>query len=296
MDHGLATGVALSSFIPASHSFPSPSTPPFTTTTILASSPSHFFVLPYRVFRVYAPTMLLNPVAIVALVLYLIVGQLTVPQRLQARFKSLGHRVHQKISSALSLPHATFEPQDYPVIFEDNPVEALPIAPVKTSVIYPPEAIPTPAVPLEDYVEVATQEVCPMRCDDHSLSASARVFVVPSENRGPFGWQDLFNYRVLEVLAAICFSVCLVVFPFVVRRIPRSETLDETEWPIDTPPKLLPPKFLAPPTTARIQILDSKTYAPLEPISSPAPSEPSVLRLAREYPPVSPDTRRDLSI
>lgn len=228
--------------------------------------------------------MFIHPAAIVALVLYLIAGQLTVSQQFQTRFKSLGHGVHQKISSVLSLPRAAFEPQDHPLAFEVIKVEALLIVPVETNLIHSVETIPTSPVPPEDYVEAVVQEVYPTRYDGHPSPASARVFVMSPECHGPFNWGDLLNYRVFEVLIAICFSVLfpLVVIPLVAKILWRSESRDEAEQPVDTLPELLPPKFLVPPTTAQIRILNPKSHAPLEPIFSPAPPEPSTFWLACE--------------
>jgi len=266
------------------NTYPHPSSPLF------RASPQSFCVC--------APTMLIHPAAVVALVLYLIVGPLTVSQQFQTRFKSLGHGVHQKISSVLSLPRAAFGSQDHPVIFEAATVEALPIVPVETNLIHPVEVTPISPVPLEDYVEAVVQEVYPTRYDDHPSPASAPVFVVSSECRGSFDWRDLFNYQVLEVLAAICFSIWfpLVVIPFVAKLFSRSESRDEVERPINSAPELLPPKFLAPPMATQIQISNPKLPAPLEPIFSLAPPEPSTFWLACECPRIFSHPLRDLTV
>ena len=242
--------------------------------------------------------MLIHPAAVVALVLYLIVGPLTVSQQIQTRFKSLSHGVHQKISSVLSLPRAAFGSQDYPIVLEATIVEALPIVPVETSIIHPVEVIPTSPAPLEDYVETVVQEVYPTRYDGHPSSASVPVFVVSSECRGPFDWRDLFNYQVLEVLAAIYFSIWfrLVVIPFVAKLFSRSESRDEVERPIDASPELLPPKFLPPPMTVQIQISNPKPPAPLEPIFSLPPPEPSTFWLVCECPRTFSRPLRDLIV
>lgn len=259
---------------------------------------SRFFSRFFRVFRVCALIMLIHPAAIVALVLYLIIGQLTIPQRFQTRFKSLGHGAHQKFSSALSLPHASFEPQDYSVASETTTVETFLTAPVETTVIYPAQIIPTSSVLPEDCVEAIIQEVYPTRHDDRPSPAPTRMFVMSCQCQGPFDWRDLFNYRVLEALTTIYLSIWfpLVVLPFVAKLLSCSESRDETEVPVDTPPELLPPKFLAPPTTAQIRVLNLRSHAPLEPIFSPAPPQPSTFWLARKYPHISSDPCRDLTV
>jgi hypothetical protein len=234
--------------------------------------------------------MLIYPAAIVASVFYLIIGPLMVSQRFQTRFKSLGHGVHQKITSVLTLPRAAFEPQDYPIAFEDTTVKALPTAPAETNLIHPVEIIPKSPVPLEDYEEAVTQEVHPTPCDDHSSPVSTRVFVVSSEYHGPFNLRDLFNHQVLGVLAAIYFSIwfSLVGIPFIAKLLSRSESRDKGQQPIDASPETLPPKFLAPPTNAHMRTFTPKFHAPLEPIFPPAPPEPSTFWLVRKCPHVSP--------
>jgi len=241
--------------------------------------------------------MLIHPAAIVAFLLSLIVGPLTVSQRFQARFRSLGHGVHHKFSSVLSLPRATFEPQGYPATFEATTIEALPIAPVETSAVHPVEIIPSCPVPLEDHVEVVIQEVTPTRHDGHPTPAPARVFVVSSEYQGPFHWRDLFNYQVLDVLTAIYFSIWLplVVISFFAKLLSRSESLDEIERPVDVPPKLLPPKVLTPPRNVQIRTSKSKYHAPPEPIFSPAPPELPTFWLARECSPISSQPHHGLT-
>lgn len=240
--------------------------------------------------------MLINPVAIVAFLLYLIAGPLSISQRFQTCFRSLGHGVHQKISSVLSLPHAP-EPQEHPVILEVTTLEPLPVAPVEVNAVHPVETLPSCAVPLEDHVEAVIPEVCPTGYDDHPAPTPVRVFVVTSEYRGPFDWRNLFTYQVIGVLTAIYVSIWLpfVVVPFVSKLRSRSESLEETKQPVDTPPEPLPPKVLAPPPTVHIWFPGLKSYAPLEPIFSPAPSEPSDFWLAREYPPMSFYPHRDIT-
>jgi len=236
--------------------------------------------------------MLIHPAAIVALLLYLIVGPLTVPQQFQTRFKSLGYGIHQRISSVLAVPRASFEPQDYPVVFKATTVEALPFASVETNVVHQIEVFPSCPAPLEDHAQVVVPEFCPTRYNDNPSPAPVRVFVMSPEYQGPFHWRDLFNYQVLDTLTAIYISIWfpLVVIPFVSKLLSRRELLDEIERPMDTPPRLLPPKILAP-QTVRIWTPHPKFHAPLEPIFSPAPPEPSTFWLAREsllIPPYNP--------
>jgi len=225
--------------------------------------------------------MLINPAAIVAFLLYLVVGPLTIPQRFQTRFKSLGYGVHQKISSVFSLSRGPLEPQDYPVAFVATIVDASPATPVETNVVHP---LPSCPVPLEERVEVVIQEVCPTRYDNHPSLATAHVFVVFPEYQGPFHWRDLFNFQVLNVLTAIYISVWfpLVVVPFILKLLSQPKPLDEQA--VDTQPIRLPTKILTPPRTVNIRISNPKPYAPLEPIFSPPPPESSTFWLAREYP------------
>ncbi|KAF9647682.1 hypothetical protein BDM02DRAFT_2527521 [Thelephora ganbajun] len=228
--------------------------------------------------------MLIHPAAIVALLLYWIAGPLIVPQRFQTRFKSLGHGVHQKISSVLSPPPAIFEPQDYPFAFEATIIEVLPVPSTETNVVHPAEVISSFPVPLEDSAEVVILEVSTTQHDDHPSPAPTRVFVVSPGYQGPFHCCDLFIHRVLDVLTAICVSILfpLVVIPFFTRLFSRSESLYETERPIDVLPKRLPPKILAPPPTVQIRVFNPKSHAPLEPIFSPAPPVSSAFWLASE--------------
>lgn len=224
--------------------------------------------------------MLIHPAAIVAFVLYLLVGPLTVSQRFQTQFKYLGHGVHQKLSSILSLPRATFKSQDHPVTPVATTVEALPITPVETNIIHLAEAIQAPLVPFGDNGGAVTQH------DDHPSPTPARAFVVSSEYQGTFVWRDLLNYRVFRALtAAFCsFWFSLVVIPFVFKLLSRSGPRDETEPTINALPILLYPKILAPPTTARIQISNPKSHAPLKPAFAPVPQEFSAFWRACRYP------------
>lgn len=236
--------------------------------------------------------MLIHPAVIVAFILYMVVGPLTVSQRSQTRFQSLGHGLHQKISSVLSLHRATFRPQDHPFASVATTVEALPITPVETS-IHPAETIRAPQVPLEDDVEAVTQEVCSALHDDHPSSTSVRAFVTPFEYQGSFFWRDILSYHIFGVLAAVFCSLWFsVVTPFVFKLLSRSESRDETKPAINALPVLLPPKILAPPVTARIQISDPKSHAPLESIISHVPQESPTFWLARRYPHVPPSVLR----
>lgn len=217
---------------------------------------------------------------IVAFVLYLLVGPLTVSQRFQTQFKCLGHGVHQKLFSILSPPRATFRLQDRPVTSVAT-FEALPITPVETSVIHPAEIIGASQVPLEDNGEVVTHEAYSTQHNDHPSPTPVRAFVVSSEYRDLFPWRDLLNYRVFGALAVAFFSFwfSLVMIPFVFKLLSRSDFRDEAEP--TALPILLPPKILAPPATTRIQISNLQYHAPLEPIFSTAPQEFSAFWLAR---------------
>ena len=238
--------------------------------------------------------MLINPAAIVAFLLYLIAGPLAVSQRFQTRFKSLGNGVHQKISSVLSLPRASFEPQDYLVPLETTAAAALPITPAETDVIRPVKILPSCAVPLEDYLEIITPEVCPTRYDNNPSPAPAQAFVVSPECRRPFEWRNLFNYQVLDVLTAIYLSIWfpLVAIPSISKLFSRSESPDEVRQPVDVQPKPLPPKILAPSPTVHIQF----PRPPLEPIFSPAPPTPSTFWLTCEYPLRFSRPHRDIAV
>ena len=243
--------------------------------------------------------MLMHPAAIVALVLYLIVGPLEISERFQTRLRSLGHGVHQKFSSVLSLPRAGFEPQDYPVVFEATTADVLPIAPAETDTIRPVDVIPSCPIPLEDYVGVVVPKLYPTQDNDHPSPAPVRVFVVSTEYQGPFDWRDLFNYQVLDVLTVIYFSIWLpsVVIYFVTKPLSRSEpeSLDEVRPLVDTP-KPLPSKALPYPTTVQIQIFNSKYHAPLEPIFTPAPPETSTFWIARMCHFISSPPHRNLTV
>lgn len=230
--------------------------------------------------------MLINPAAIVAFLLYLVVGPLTVSRQVQTRFKSLGHGFHQKISSVFSLPSGSFKPQDYPVVFAAATVEPFSSTPVEINAVHPAETLPSCLIPLEDRVEVIIHEVCPTRYDNHTSPAPALVFVEFPEYHGPFHWRDLLNLRIFDVLSMICISVWfpLVVIPLVATLLRQSESPDKLEQPVDVQPILLPTKVLTPPQTVNIRIPNPRSHAPLEPIFTPAPPAPPTFWLACEYP------------
>ena len=220
--------------------------------------------------------MLINPAAIVAFLLYLVVGPLTISQQFQTRFKSLGYGVHQKISSVFSLPRGSFEPQDGPAVFEATPV--------KTNAVHPIEILPSCPVPFGDHIEVP--EICPTRCDNHTSLAPALVFVEFPGYQGPFRWRDLFNLRLFYVLATIYTSIWfpLVLVPHVTKLHSQSGSPDEIEQVVDEQPTLLPAKVLTPPQTLNIRTFNPKPHAPLEPIFSPTPPALSAFWLACECP------------
>ena len=229
--------------------------------------------------------MLIHPAVIVALVLYLVVGPLTPSQRFHTQFKSLGHGVHQKISSILSLHRTPFRPRDHAAAAVATAIEAPPITPVETSIVHPAETIRTPQVPLEDDVEAVCQEVYSTRQGDQPSPTSVRASVAPSEYQGSFVWRDILSYRIFGVLAAVfcSFWFSLVVTPFIFKLLSRSESRDETKPTVNVLPALSP-KILAPPVIARIQISDPTSHAPLELILSRVPQEFPAFWLARRYP------------
>ena len=261
-----------------------PPLPSTTTTTPTFTRPTFF--APRRVFRAYALKMLINPAAIVAFLVYLIAGPLAISQRFQTRFKSLGHGVHQKISSVLSLPYTSLEPQDYSVALETTIVQALPIAPVETNVVHPVEILPSCPVPLEDHDEIVFPEVCSTRYDDRPSPDPVRAFVVASEYHGPFDWRDLFDHRVLYLLIMVYVSICfpLVVIPLVFKLLPRSESSNKAMGLANAQRTPLPPKVLTTPPTVHIRL----PHALPEPTFPPAPPEPSAFWFVCEYPPVCP--------
>ena len=273
-------------FIIAGHPFTSPPTLPSTHdhTTDLHPSPAHLllFLRSPSVIRACAPTMLINPAAIVAFLLYLVVGPLAVSRQFQTRFKSLGYGVHQRISSVFSPTRGSFEPQDYPVVFAAATARAFSATPVEINTV----ALPSCPIPFEDRVEVVIPEVCPTRYDNHTSPAPALVFVESSRRQGLFHWRDLITLQVFDVLATIYISVWfpLVVVPLVATLLWQSKSPDESEQRVDVQPILLPAKVLTPPQTVNIRILDPKRHAPLEPIFIPAPPTPSTFWLACEYP------------
>ena len=240
--------------------------------------------------------MLINPAAIVAFLLYLVVGPLTVSRQFQTRFKSLGHGVHQKISSVFSLP-SSFEPQNHPVVLVAATVEPFSTTPVEINAVHPAETLPSCPIPIEDRVEVVIPEVCPTRYDNHTSPTPVLVFMEFPEYRGPFHWRDFFNLRVFGMLSMIYISVWfpLVVVPLVVGLLWQSESPDELEQPVDVQPILLPTEILTPPQTVNLRILNPKSHAPLEPIFTPAPPAPSTFWLACEYPPMLSHPHHELT-
>ena len=230
--------------------------------------------------------MLINPAAIVAFLLYLVVGPLAVSRQLQTRFKSLGHGVHHKISSVFSLPHGSFEPHDYPAIVTAATTETFSATPVEINTVHPAESLPSCPIPFEDRVEVDTPEICPTHYDNYTSPAPAPAFVESSGYQGSFHWRDLFNLQVFDVLAMAYISVWLplVVVPLLAKLLWQSKSLDEPKQPVDVQPILLPTKVLTPPRAVKIQIIDPKHRAPLEPVFTPAPPTPPTFWLACEYP------------
>ena len=240
--------------------------------------------------------MLINPAAIVALLVYLIVGPFTASQRSQTRLKlkSFGHDVRLKIAS---LRRTSFEPQDYSAVFEATTVRTLPAAPAETTVIHPIQIFPSCPVPLEDHVEVVIPEVCPARYGDDPSPVPAPIAAAPSEHQNPFNWRDLFTYQALNALTAVYFSIWLplVAIRFILRLLSRSESPDKVKQPVDEHTKPLPPNTLTPPPTVHIWVTDPKSHAPLEPVFSPAPPEPSTFWLACKHPSISSHPYCDLT-
>jgi len=242
--------------------------------------------------------MLINPAAIVAFLLYLVVGPLTFSRQFQTRFKSLGHGVHHKISSVFSLPHGSFEPQDYPAVFAAATAEAFSATPVEITTVRLAEALPSCPILFEDRVEVVIPEVCPTHYDNNTYPAPALVFVESSGYQRSFHWRDLFTLQVFGVLSIIYISVWfpLVVVPLVAKLLWQSKSPEEPKQPVEAQPILLPTKVLTPPRTVNIRILDPKRHAPLEPIFTPAHSAHSPFWLVCEYPPILSHPHHELTI
>lgn len=243
-----------------------------------------------KVYRAYALTMLMLPAAIVALLFYLIVGPLTISQRFQTGFKSLGQGIHQTFSSVLSLPHSTFEPQVLPVVFDATAVEVLPIAPVETFATHSVEIASPFPVPPGGYAEVVVPEVPPLRHDDKPSPTPTQVFVVPSGFPSSFCWFDLFSYRLLVIFISFWFPfVAIALISLITKLLSPTEPPRDTKPRVNKPlPKLLPPKILSPPRAVQVLIENHNSHAPLEPVFSPASPEPPTFWLASEYPMSSP--------
>ena len=220
--------------------------------------------------------MLIHPTAIVALVLYLIIGQLTVSEWYKTQRKLLGERARRKLSLFRSRYHPTFELRPHPASSEATATEAYPVALIETTTIPPVEATSPVPVLLEDYVEVVVPEVTHY---ERPSPVPSREFVINSQYRGPFHWRDLLNYRVFETLSLISFSVWLpsIAIPFVAKLLLRSNTLPEIEPFTDELPEQLPPKAI------QIQTSTPDPHAPLEPVFSPAPPKSSPFWLACEF-------------
>ena len=290
--HGLATRRVAQTLHPLLYSRATPVASPSTLTfyhnhNTTGIRPPPCSLRTEKVYRAYALTMLMLPAAIVALLFYLIVGPLTVSQRFQTGFKSLGQGIHQTFSSVLSLPHSTFEPQVLPVVFDATAAEVLPIAPVETFATHSVEIASPFPVPSEDYAEVVVPEVPLLQHDDKPSPTPTQVFVVPSGFPSSFCLCDLFSYRFLVIFISFWFPFVAIAL---VTKLPSpTEPHRDTKPRINEPlPKLLPPKILTPARAVQVLIENRNSDTPLEPVFSSASPEPPTFWLASEYPMSSP--------